>query len=273
MTSRLRERRKAGSRTPSIVRGPVAASGALERPAAQHGARRAGFAGWRIISGMIVIGLLVVVVLFFSANIFYVHGIAVGGLKYMTKEEVFALTGIANMHVFWVDPQEVRKNILRSPTIADATVTVGWPPNMVQVIVQEREPALVWVQSSVPVWLDIQGRVMSLREDRPDLLRISSNVTDGPLGPNVQVGVDIVTGALQLKALRPNITELRYDPTNGLGYADGRGWLAWFGTGTDMPEKLLIYDAIVNNVVSRSVHPAEINVMNPDNPVYCCEGQ
>lgn len=271
MTSRLRERRKAGSRTPSIVRG--AAPGVAERPIAQHGAQRAGFAGWRFISGVIVMGMLVVVFLFFSASIFYVHGIAVGGLKYMTREEVFALAGIANMHIFWVDPAEVRKNILRSPTIADATVTVGWPPNMVQVIVQEREPALIWEQSGVPVWLDIQGRVMTMREDRPDLLHISSTVNDGPLGPNVQIGVDIVTGALQLKALRSNITDLKYDPGNGLGYADGRGWMAWFGTGTDMPEKLLIYEAIVSNIQARGVHPAEINVTNPDHPVYCCEGQ
>jgi cell division septal protein FtsQ len=270
MTSRLRERRKASTRTPSIVR-PIGGTG--ERPVTEHGTRRIGFAGWRFISGIIVLGMLVVLFLFFSTNLFYVHGIAVGGLKYMTKEEVFTLTGIANMHIFWVDPQDVRKNILRSPTIADATVTVGWPPNMVQVIIQEREPALIWVQSGVTVWLDIQGRVMNLREDRPELLRVSSDVNDGPLGPNVQVGVDIVTGALQLKALRSNITELRYDPAKGLGYADGRGWMAWFGTGTEMPEKLRTYEAIVNSLAARGIHPAEVNVVNPDAPYYCCEGQ
>lgn len=273
MTSRLRERRKAGSRAPSIVRGPAVTPGVGERVVAQHGAQRSGFAGWRVLSAMMVIGLLVVVVLFFSANIFYVHSVSVGGLKYMTKEEVFALAGIANMHIFWVDPQEVRKNILRSPTIADASVQVGWPPNMVQISIQEREPALIWEQSGVAVWLDIQGRVMNLREDRPDLLRIDSDVEDGPLGPNVQMDVNIVTGALQLKALRSNITELKYDPGKGLGYDDGRGWKVWFGTGTDMPEKLLIYETIVKNVQARNVHPTEIDMMNPDAPVYCCEGQ
>jgi cell division septal protein FtsQ len=220
-----------------------------------------------------VIGLMVVLFLFFSASLFYVHSVSVGGLRYMTKEEVFALSGIANMHIFWVDPQEVRKNILRSPTIADANVQVGWPPNMVQIIIQEREPALIWQQSGVSVWLDIRGRVMNMREDRPDLMRVISSVDDGPLGPNTQVDVGVVTGALQLKALRPNITELKYDPDKGLGYADGRGWQVWFGTGADMPDKVNIYEALVQNLQSRGIHPTEFNMVNPDAPVYCCEGQ
>jgi len=93
------------------------------------------------------------------------------------------------------------------------------------------------------------------------------------LGPNTQVDVNIVTGALQLKALRSNITDLRYDPDKGLGFADGRGWLVWFGTGTDMPEKLTIYETLVKNLQARGIQPSEINLVNPDAPVYCCEGR
>ncbi len=133
------------------------------------------------------------------------------------------------------------------------TVTVGWPPNMVQIIVQEREPAVVWDQAGVQTWVDMQGRVMLQREERPDLVRIVAEDSDGPIGPNVQVPLDVVTGALQLKALRPNIDMLRYDVEKGLGYQDGRGWEAWFGTGTDMPEKLLVYEAMVDNLVARQI--------------------
>lgn len=272
MTSRLRDRRRNATRTPSILRGPIGAPDMAEREPLQHGARRWGFNGWRMLSGMIAVGMAVVLFLLFTANIFYVHSIAVGGLKYMSKEEVFALAGIANMQIFWIDPQEVRKNILRSPAIADASVQVGWPPNMVQIVVEEREPALVWEQSGVAVWIDVQGRVMSQREDRPKMLRISSDVDDGPMSPNVQVGVDIVTGALQLKALRSNIEVLRYNPGKGLGYQDGRGWMVWFGTGTNMPEKILIYETIVENLKSRGVQPAEISVINPDAPYYSLTG-
>ena len=267
MTSRSRERRRPAGREPGILRGPVAAV-AVERPLVQHGARRWGFASWRIFSGLITLALLALLFIFFTFDIFYIHSIAVGGLRYMTKEEIFALTGIADMHLFWVDPQEVQNNILRSPTIADADVQVGWPPNMVQIIIEEREPALVWVQSGIPTWVDVQGRVMNQREDRPDLPRVLSEVEDGPLGQNVQIGVDVVSGALQLKALSPGLDTVRYNPGKGLGYQDQRGWMAWFGTGTDMPEKISIYNAIVDNLVGRGIQPREINVVDPDAPFY-----
>lgn len=273
MTSRLRERRRSSSREPGILRGPgVPSTGSGGFTPVEHGARRRGVVGWRAISAMIVLALSAVLFMFFSVPIFYVHSIAVGGLKYLTKEEIFALTDVANMHVFWIDPETVRQNVLRSPTIADARVTIGWPPNMVQLVVQEREPALVWEQSGVATWVDVQGRVMFQHEDRPDLVRIASVINDGPMGQNVQLNLDIVTGALQLKQLRPNIEVLRYDPVKGLGYTDGRGWMVWFGIGTHMPEKLLIYEAIVNNLLSRNIVPAEISVVNPDAPVYSVLG-
>lgn len=267
MTSRLRDRRRSSTtRAPGIWRGAMTASVAAERTAIQHGIQRWGFGGWRLLSGIIVISLSGLLVLFFVADFFYVHSIAVGGLKYLTRAEVFALSNIADTHVFWIDPDEVRRNLLRSPTIADATVHVGWPPVMVSIVVQEREPALIWEQAGVVTWVDIQGRVMALQEDRPDLVRIFSDVDDGPIGQNVAVGLDIVSGALQLKTLIPEITVLRYNPINGLGYQDPRGWMAWFGTGTDMAEKIAIYKTLVDNVLSRGIQPVEINVSNPDAP-------
>lgn len=267
MATRLRERRRSSTRTPAVLRDPVVA-GSGERAALQHGARRTGFSSWRVISAMIVLGLSAVLVLFFATPMFYVHNISVGGLRYLTKNEIYGLSSIADMHIFWVDPEVVRQNLLRSPTIADARVQVGWPPNMVQIIVEEREPALIWEQAGVTTWIDVQGRVMSLREDRSDLVRILAVDGDGPLGPNVQLPLDVVTGALQMKTLYPNIDVLRYDSIQGLGYQDGRGWMAWFGTGTDMPEKLLIYDAIVTNLLGRQIQPGEISVVNPDAPYY-----
>lgn len=126
MTSRLRDRRRTTNREP----GNPAWTGGCCRTCGASGcsARRkaAGFASWRMFSTFIVVSLSILLFLFFSTDLFYVHSIAVGGLKYMSKEEIFALTNIANMQIFSVDPQEVRRNILRSPTVAEADVQVGW---------------------------------------------------------------------------------------------------------------------------------------------------
>lgn len=243
---------------------PTAAS----RASVQHGARGSQLAGARLVSGLLVVGLLAVLAMFIGSDAFYVHSVAVSGLQYLSKEEVFALTDIANMHVFWVDPAQVRAGILRSPTVADAEVQIGWPPLMVRITVQERQPALVWEQAGVATWVDVQGRVMVMREDRPDLMRVVDVVTEGPLGPDVRVDVAAVAGALQLKSMYPNIERMLYHPDWGLGYQDGRGWEAWFGTGTDMPEKIVVYNAIVGNLLARGKQPALLNVANPDAPFY-----
>jgi hypothetical protein len=243
-----------------------------EQPPVQHGVRGRVFVSWRVFSGLIILTLVMVLWLFFTADLFYIHSVAVGGLEYLTKEEVFALSDIANVHIFWVDPEQVRQSILRSSTVADARVEIGWPPNMVQIIIEERQPALVWEQSGVATWIDIQGRIMQQREDRPELLRIGRDSTPGeattPLGPNDRLDVNIVNGALQLKSLYPNVSLLRYHPDKGLGFADERGWEVWFGTGLDMPQKILVYDAVVTDLTARGVQPGEVNVSNLDAPFY-----
>lgn len=257
------------SREPAIWRGNMPASHDGERAAASQVVSRRSFGHWRIFSGLIVASLMLVLALFFSSDAFFIHSIAVGGLRYLTESDIFALSGIANTHVFWVDPQEVRTRILQSPTIANATVNVGWGTPMVQIVVEEREPALVLEQAGIATWIDLQGRVMRQREDRPDLLRV---MNDNSLAgvPEGRVDTSMIAGALQLHSLMPELPALRYNLEYGLGYNDARGWEVWFGTGTDMPEKILIYNAIVEDLQRENFVPASVYVIDPDHPYYCC---
>jgi hypothetical protein len=91
---------------------------------------------------------------------------------------------------------------------------------------------------------------------------------EGLLEADARLDADIVTGALQLQELLTDVPMLRYDPTRGLGFQDSRGWEAWFGVGTGMAERLLIYNALVDNLVGRGIQPGEVNVSNPDYPFY-----
>ena len=108
---------------------------------------------------------------------------------------------------------------------------------------------------------------MKQRENRPDLLtvQVDSSVT-GAVGPAIDQA--IVTGAIQLQSLLPGVKVLRYHPDKGLGYNDQRGWEAWLGTGDNMAEKVLVYNAIVASLQARSIVPNEINVDDPDAPYY-----
>jgi cell division septal protein FtsQ len=262
--SRPRDRRR---RRAAVIRNTPNPN-ATERASVAHGQRRGVTFSWRVVSGAIVLTMLSLLSLFWRADAFYVHTIAVGGLQTLSKEDVFALSEVADYHVFWVEPAQVRENLIESPTIADARVTVGWVPPMVRILVEEREPALVWEQAGTAVWIDIHGRVMVLTEDRDNLLRVTyDGLASAPLQPQDSVPQEVVQGALQLQTLLAG-QPLRYRTDYGLGIWDERGWDAWFGVGTDMPNRLAIYNALVSDLMARNIQPDVISVADPDAVYY-----
>jgi hypothetical protein len=227
----------------------------------------ASVVSWRAVSGVIVVGLAVVLYLFLTANAFFVNSVAIGGEKYLSREEIFRFSDVAQRHIFWIDPQDVETRLEEVPNIADASVFVGWPPDMMQIIVTEREPALIWEQG-VRVWVDVNGIVMKQREDRPDLLRIVVPDNTEPIDVGARVPQTIIQGALQLRSRYPNIDVLLYDSMKGLGYHDGRGWTVWFGTGEEMDVKLLVYNQVVENILAQRIQPGEVVMSDPDRPYY-----
>ena len=82
---------------------------------------------------------------------------------------------------------------------------------------------------------------------------------------------EVLAGALQLRELRPDIAELYYRPYGGLSYEDGRGWRGYFGSGTDMNQKLVVYETIVADLLTRGIQPAHISVSNQEKPYYMAQ--
>ncbi|GEM_PF-388915 len=257
----VRKRKETASREPAIWRGDVPAG---ERTIGGQHVEGRGRIRWRLLSGFVALAMTGVLAYLFVDDSFYVRpeNFSIGGISMMTREEVIALTNVLDMHLFWIDPALVRADLLNSPTIADAQVDIGWSPNMVQILVREREPVFLWQSGEQNVWIDLQGRVMQRRGER-DLLRV---VADIPIPVRETIDIDIVNAVLQFQQLRPDITTLRYNVAEGIGYDDARGWTAWFGVGTDIPEKILIYNAIVDDLQGRGITPREINLVNPDAP-------
>ena len=242
------------------------------------------YVSWRWVSVALTAVLIGVLFMFLSQNSFYIHSIYVGytdSQRFLTEDYVYSLTGLADMHIFWANVDTIKRNLIADPQVASADVQIDWPSKVV-VTITERQPALVWEQSGQRVWLDIQGRVMPLRQDLPDLVRVvvetpSQNIhvgqcihqgMDTVLGRGDCIDQSTVNGVLQFKAMYPNVTEVVYDPVKGLGFHEGGGWTLWFGDGVDIPTKMAVYNAIVADLAARNVQPIEINVANPDAPYY-----
>lgn len=263
-----RHQRETGQmREPALLRTPASGAEAIARAPLQQVNERGWSISWRLFSGLIAASLIVVLAIFLSSDAFFVRTIGVNGAETMTPNEVFALADLAGQHVFWIDPAVVRDNLLRSPSLADAQVYVSWSSPLVTVDVQERQPALIWDQAGVQVWVDVAGRVMRLRDDSRNLMRVVvDDLSQGPAAG--EVDRNVVNSAIQLGALLPDVRTLRYHPTNGLGFTDPRGWEVWLGVGNDMDQKVQVYEALIGDLQDQGVNPRAVYLINPHRPWY-----
>ena len=229
---------------------------------------------------------------------FYLTAIPVEGVISVPATEVVQASNLAGSHIFAADPGTAAQQIMDNvPGIISAQVTLNWP-NQVQITVTEDSPIAIWVEGSNQFWVTRTGRLVPARSASLGLLMIQSEVEgvvaatavtatptadDQTEGENAAVVVesaaanmrflphDVLAGALQLKQLRPNIDRLYYRPSSGLSYQDGRGWRVFFGTGTDMSQKLVVYETIVEELLAQGLTPQYVSVSNQEKPYYLAQ--
>jgi cell division septal protein FtsQ len=236
---------------------------------------------------------------------FYLNYIPVEGATSLDINHVVAESGLAGRHIFAADPQEAADHLGQMGGVITASVTLHWP-NDVSIILREKPPLATWQEGDEAYWVDEDGGLSPARAQTVGLLNIVSEVTsdasrvtsedaeatrkevevtseaaadeeqaadEAAVTDEVEAQVafvprDVLEGALQLRALRPNIEKLYYRPSGGLSYQDGRGWRAYFGTGEDMHQKLVVYETVVAQLMERGIRPDYISVSNQHKPYY-----
>ena len=235
---------------------------------------------WRMVSASMVLLFAAMLTRLLVDQRMYVKEINLGGAALVPGEEIFAKSGLARQHIFWVNPAEVQRRIAAVSGIASAQVSVQWP-NIVTVLVTEKVPVIKWVEGEQQWWVNAQGEKFVARGDVAGLLPITVDdatsgaagaaagaATASTVGPDLLVPFPAIQGALQLRQLRPNIEQLHYDPLHGLSYQDGRNWRGYFGVGIEMAQKLAIYETLVDNLMARGIHPVMISVEDMRAPYY-----
>lgn len=203
---------------------------------------------------------------------FYLTYIPVEGISTISPDEIVGASGLAGAHIFSANPEQAAARINELPGVISATVTLEWP-NLVQIAVQEDTPVAIWQQAGKEYWINSQGYLMPARREMPELLHIQSESTEvmedaeGNL-LRAFIPLELLAGAQQLQALRPNLGTLYYRPNDGLSFDDPQGWRVYLGVGTNMHQKLVVYEAIVTDLQERSLQPEYISVSNPTKPYY-----
>ena len=113
---------------------------------------------------------------------------------------------------------------------------------------------------------------MQARVEMPNLLHVNliSDDYDGPKPSAEDFTGDMVLGALRLKEILPAGEHLSFHPIHGLGWTNEMGWQVWMGSDSAavMSEKVKMYNVLVENILSRAIPIAELNIANPDAPFY-----
>ena len=237
------------------------------------------FASWRLVSISVAFLLGIVIYLALYLPFFRVPNATVLGNNRLTREEIESVTGVIGQSIFTVQPNEVEARLrMYFPELLSAQVKV-YLPNHVYITVDERQPVILWQQDGGYTWIDATGVAFRPRGAVSGLVPVQGSVkppiedetpaADAPIAPPPFIPKELVDAILALAPTVPADSTMVFDPSNGLGWTDSRGWKSYFGTTAhDMPLKVRVYQSLVDSLVSQGKIPAFINVMYPDAPFY-----
>ena len=299
-TSRRTSKAKTPTQPPVLIRGGLASVYVPDRRRGKQAKRRYDVAlstpgaevrlpslprltiGWRLLSGLLVVGLASLIYLAWTDPAFQVKAIQVKGLQRLDNQEITAVAGVVGEQIFLVQPEKIQQALQASfPELASVAVAIKIPTK-VEVEVVERQPMLVWVQNEQTLWVDASGMAFPPRGDDDPSVRVeavnwpapSTGESDAELGNAATqlLSVDMVNAILRVKEEAPKKTPLVYDSQHGLGWKDSRGWEVFFGTDVEeIDMKLYVYKAIVKRLKKDQIRPELISVEFVHAPFYRLE--
>ena len=255
--------------------------------------------GWRLISGILVVGMVMMVFLLNNAPLFQVRSAHVAGLQRLSLPDVEAVLDLKGKSIVSVDPTALKTDLMKAfPELSAVSISVSFPAG-VNIAVRERQPVLGWKVKDTHIWIDAEGAMFSPRGDVGALLTVTSSekpplaalfvpasdpsatpaTTPQPEGAAVvvdpamqRVDVNVIRAAAILATQMPQDSSMVYDDLNGLGWSDPRGWQVYFGLNLDnITEKLTLYQAIVDQLTQKQIKPVVISVENVHAPFYRLE--
>lgn len=257
--------------------------------------------GWRLISGLLVLSLLIALISAWNSPFFRVSDIHIFGLERLSASDLEAVVRLSNLSIIEVQPEKIKEEItLAFPELADVQVKVELP-NYVSVTARERQPLLAWQKGETTHWIDAEGFIFPMRGEAGPLVSIQTDdeiplapVLNGTSGAKQAVDqanqktepestlkqsvpayldrradMKILNATLQLTKKLPEGTQLVFDKQNGLGWKDPGGWQVYIGKDLDNFEvKLETYQAIIRELENQGIRPVLVSVAPHNAPFY-----
>ncbi|MBE0408745.1 MAG: hypothetical protein IBX69_03325 [Anaerolineales bacterium] len=238
--------------------------------------------GWRLVSGVMVAGLLFCIYTLWTSPDFKVNAATIEGLERVTWEEVILVAGVLDKPIFIIEPPKVQEDLHRAfPEFANIFVKVELPAKVL-ILVEERQPILAWKESQHVLWVDKYGISFPPRgESAPEITvealsplsqSIPESIFDDEILDHQLLSIDMVSAIMALSVKSPENTPLVYIQDHGLGWRDQRGWDVFFGRYDEEVEmKIDLYEAIIEYLAKQQTQPVLISVEHLHAPYYRLE--
>ena len=221
--------------------------------------------GGTILSLFLLAFLGVIMGRLFTAYTFYVYEAEVRGSQFINPEEIYSVSGLNELSIFWINPEKAEEAILsRLPGIKEVKVTCRLP-NRVTIDVVERQVKVAWEWGGNRYGVDEHGAILPLGGEWEGMLHIQDL---SPVAPDVRGRIDreVIRSALELARLLPEANVLQYSDDRGLTlYRDGHP--IYFGSG-EIADKIKIMDALLQELAYEGRHFEYVDVRFLDSPCY-----
>lgn len=248
---------------------------------------------WRFLSGTIAVIMALGLFLMKSSDIFTVSMINLMGGVRIPAEEISASLDISGQSIVDVVPGDIESEILtKFPDIKSAKVSISLPANL-SVTIEERIPALVWLENEEPrFWVDQEGFTFPIRGEATLPIQVHSNGepphnigynpaysstvtnfdTTSEESRELSVDPQFVSAVQKINSMIPAGSPLLFDRESGLGWTDPHGWKVYFGTDLEQIDlKLVEYDRIVQAILDKNLQPTMISLEFLRAPYYRME--
>ena len=254
---------------------------------------------WKMVSGTLAVILLITVLMLTTLSAFDISSVKVEGITRVPAGDIVTVLRTNASSIFTLNRAEAVKAIAASfPELTNIHIRTAFPSSVVVTAI-ERQPILAWTSGDQTLWIDKDGVVMPVRGEVGALVAIQSSVTPpltNPLdttqgvldyailalanqsasttGEMVipQMDPNVLKAAIELTAQLPEGASLVYDPVEGMGWVDPRGWKVFFGINlSDLTTKEAEYQAIVDKLTQQGITPVTISVEFPHAPYYRTE--
>ncbi len=165
-------------------------------------------------------------------------GFVIRGAQQVTEDAIYVASNVEGVNIFLIDPRRTTERIRQVPGIADATVHVRLPDQVI-ISVREHVPFMVWQSITTTTWLAETGSAVPAVGSPPPLKLIDT--TGAAAGADGRLRPIVLENLRALRAAGLEVTELYYGAREGLYFRSADGWTVYLGSEGQMSEKLAAF--------------------------------